>query len=128
MYNSNHPLSGYLISAFVFFIVITSFTACVPSIQYLGDSYQATDHIDIYYDEKDVQKEYKTIGKMTHGNMLDYEVDTIKNEMIETAKKKGGDAIIFVDMKNIREQEHWDSVLDEDRISITAHVIRYTKS
>jgi|GEM_PF-1410058 len=107
------------------FFLVAIFTSCTPSIQYLGDSYKSTNQIDVFYDEKDVQKEYKTIGKMTHGNMFDYEVETIKNKMIEIAKKKGGDGIIFLDMQNVREHEHLDDILDDDRISIIAQVIRY---
>ncbi len=127
MKQTTNSRSNKLFIVFYASIFIALFVACSPAIQYLGDTYQTTEDIDVYYDEKDVQKEYKTIGKMTHGNMWDYEVETIRNKMIEVTKRKGGDAIIFLEMKNVREHDNLDDLFDEDRISITAQVIRYKK-
>jgi hypothetical protein len=110
-------LSGILFMLF--------FSTCTPSIQYLGDKLQPTYTIDVYYDEKDVEKEYRTLGKMTHGNMFDYEVEIIKNKMIAEAKSFGGDGIIFMEVKNVREQNGEFSFGDEDRLAITAKVIKY---
>jgi len=121
-------LTSKLDNTFIYVVLIALCTSCSPSIQYLGDSYQSNYTIDVFYSENDVEREYKTIGKMTHDNMFDYEVDTIKDKMIEVAKRKGGDGIIFLDMKNERKHNHYGDILDEERISITAHVIRYKNS
>jgi len=121
--NSNQFLKSNQLLILMFFFFLCS--SCGPMVQYLGDSYPSTTNLDVYYDEKDVEKEYKTIGKMTHGNMFDYEVDTIKEKMIQKAKAKGADGIVFMDVENVRNIGDDDDFLDDDRLSITAKVIKY---
>ena len=76
-------------------VVLTS--SCTPTIYFLGDTHQRTARIDLFYDEKDVKEEYQTIGMMTHDKFINYDVEIIKKSMIEKAKEKGGDGIIFTD-------------------------------
>jgi len=115
----------YLKTRCLLILMVLFFSACGPTIHYLGDNYQSTDELDIYYDEKDVEKDYKTTGKMTHGNFFDYEVDTIKEKMIKKAKSVGADGIIFMDVQNVIDAHAEDDILDNDRLSITAKVIKY---
>ena len=42
-------------------IIIVS---CSPHLRYLGDTYPPTKEIDVYYDEKDIEKDYKIIGQL----------------------------------------------------------------
>lgn len=100
----------------IFFLIVS----CTPTIYYLGDSYPETDEIDVFYDEKDIKREYSTIGQMTHDKIINYSPDEIKKEMILSAKKKGADGIIFSDMVTERENE-----IEGDRISIKAKLIKY---
>ena len=128
MKNSIGQFTRWLLYTFLTFVLMMIMISCSPSIQYLGDSLQPTYSLDVYYDEKDVEMEYRTLGKMTHGNFFDYEVETIKNKMIEKAKANGGDGIIFMDVQNIRDQHGDDFFGDDDRLSITAKVIKYKES
>jgi len=98
------------------------FFSCSPTIHYLGESYPETIQLDVYYDEADVEQEYTTIGKMTHDNYLDFEVNNIKNSMIRKAKEKGGDGIIFLELTKTGEEDIFD-----DRILMTAKIIKYKK-
>ncbi len=127
MNTSHNQLSR--ISFFLVFsiLIMLLFSTCTPQVHYLGDRLQPTTEIDVYYDENDVEWEYRTIGKMTHSNMLDYEAETIKNKMIQKAKANGGDGIIFLDVQNIQGQHPDDFLGDEDRLSITAKVIKYKR-
>ncbi len=106
------------VSVLLFFIL--TINSCGPAIQFLGDSYPKTSIVDVYYNENDIEKKYKTIGKMTHSRHVNYSPDRIKEKMIETVKERGGDGIIFIDSKMIRSNEN-----EGDRLSITANVIKY---
>lgn len=67
------------------------------SVRYIGTSYPQTDHVDIYYSAHDVKKPYEVIGKASNaGNNLQKNQDKIINE----AKKRGADGIIYSDMQN----------------------------
>ncbi len=71
-------------------------TACSPTIHYLGNDYQPTQNVDIYFDENDIEKEYRVIGTMKNeGEQWANDIDKIKTAMIEKAKAKGADAILF---------------------------------
>lgn len=104
----------------VFILVMFACHACGPSIYFLGDAREPTTEIDIYYDAKDVKKEYRTIGNLTHDKFIDYDINLLKELMIGKAKEKGGDGIIFMDVIVTRENTE-----DGDRPSITAKVIKY---
>jgi len=47
-------------------LVVLSFIclmSCAPTIHYLGDTYSIKNDVDVFYDEKDVENQYKTIGR-----------------------------------------------------------------
>ena len=50
----------------------------LPVIHYLGDSYPSSASVDVYYDVKEVKKEYKVMGRMTNDKYMEYDVDLIK--------------------------------------------------
>jgi uncharacterized protein YbjQ (UPF0145 family) len=85
----------------------------------LGDSYQSSDSVEIYYDEKEVKKEYKVMGRMTNDKFMEYDIDLIKRKMIEKAKLVGADAIIFYDLS----AEETEKV--GDAITVKAQLIKY---
>ncbi|NNE28471.1 MAG: hypothetical protein HKN16_02470 [Saprospiraceae bacterium] len=117
--NKSLDLSN-LNSKILVILSLAFFSSCSPTIHFLGDTYPATTDIDVFYDAKDVEKQYKTIGKMTHDKFLDYEVEAIKESMIKKAKEKGGDGIIFTQNTSTRVDDEMG-----DRLSITADVIKY---
>lgn len=94
--------------------------SCGPSIYYLGDTYPTTEQVDVFYDEKDIPRAYTTIGQMTHDKIVNYAPELIREEMIQDAKKRGADGIIFTDVVMERENE-----MDGDRLSVKAKLIRY---
>jgi hypothetical protein len=90
--------------------------SCSPVIHYFGDTYPVSSSVDVYYDAAQVKRAYKTIGRMTK-ELVHSESD--KRYMIELAKKKGADAIIFSDL-------HLDQgKKDSDQVSVKAELIKY---
>ena len=95
--------------------------SCGPTIHYLGDNYESSSNIDVYYSEQDVSRRFKTIGRLTHDKFISYNADLIKEAMVAEAKNKGADGIIFLD---IYVEQGIDLV--DDRLSIIATAIKYT--
>ncbi|MHA6248834.1 hypothetical protein ACXYMU_12905 [Pontibacter sp. CAU 1760] len=94
--------------------------ACAPSIHYLGDTYAPSQEVEVYYDQGDVRREYKVMGKMTNDQILDYDVEAVKAKMIEKAKQSGADGIVFTDL-GVQKSE-----LDgSDRLSVKAMLIKF---
>lgn len=73
---------------------------CVSPLRYMGKSYAATTNVDIYYSPHDIKKEYEVIGKVsnTGGNL-----QKIQNGILNEAKKRGADGIIYSDMQSTTE-------------------------
>lgn len=64
----------------------------------MGDSYSPTQNVDIFFDEHDINKEYKVMGLMKNEaeDLENDEVEVVKKAMIKKAKAVGADAILFV--------------------------------
>jgi len=75
-----------------FLVVLIS---CAPRVYYLGDYLPPSNNVDVYYDTKDVEREYRTIGQMT---VSDGRLERARSEMLRRAQEVGGDAIIFFQM------------------------------
>jgi len=91
----------------------------LPVIYYLGDSYPSSAAVEIYYDVKEVKKEFKVMGRMTNDKYMEYDVDLIKRKMMEKAKLVGVDAVIFYDLST----EDIEKI--GDGISVKAQLIKY---
>jgi len=81
-------------SGFIFLLMIS----CSPQINYLGSSYPPTQEVDIFFDEEDIQKDFKVMGIMKNeGDEMELDdSESVKNAMIKKAKSVGADAILFL--------------------------------
>ena len=91
--------------------------SCSPLIYYFGDDYPASSNVEVYYNVAEVKKPYKTIGHMTK-EVYSTGSGSDKKYMIELAKKKGADGIIFSDL-------NMDSEKKSTTVSVKAELIRY---
>ncbi len=71
--------------------------SCSPRVSYLGDEYAPTMHVDIFFDPVDIEQDYKVMGLISANNSNNslISLEDIKTKMIEEAKMKGADAILF---------------------------------
>lgn len=96
----------FLPALFILFVIL--FTACSPRINYLGDTFAPTTKIDVYYDQGDIEKEYRVIGQLNADNsnntLLD--LDDVKEKMIEEAKLRGAEGIWFLGSESIPDNTH----------------------
>lgn len=75
------------------------FYACSPQLNFLGDDYPPTTHVDTYYSPNDVSQEFKVMGQLSGTNSNSSglnSLDDIKNSMIKEARKRGAHGIIFL--------------------------------
>ena len=70
---------------------------CVSPIRYIGKTYPPTSNVDTYYSPHDVKKDYEVIGKVSNmgGNL-----QKIQNGIVEEAKKRGADGVIYSNMQS----------------------------
>ena len=76
-------------------------TGCV-SAEYMGKTYQPTDHVDIFFSFDDIERDYEVMGEIRAEAAEFMSTEKIQNKLVEEAMAKGGDAIVI---------EHWDEVV-----------------
>ena len=78
-------------------VLAFNFTACKPTIDYLGNAYAPTSNVEISFDPQDIQRSYKIMGKMENsGNPGELDrAQAVQAVMLEKAKSVGADAILF---------------------------------
>jgi CobQ-like glutamine amidotransferase family enzyme len=94
-------------------IACSFFLASCATVDYLGDKYEPTAQTDVYYDAKDVKKEYKVIGHLSTEASNDS--DFIKKTLLGKANAIGADGIIILQTTGAKEKE-----------TARADAIRYT--
>ncbi len=102
------------------FMLVCLFISCAPRISYLGDEFGPTKNIDTYYDELDINRDYRVMGLMSannNNNTLN-DLNDIKDKMIEEAQKKGADAVLFLNLYS-------DATTTSDRHIVEAKLLKY---
>lgn len=68
-------------------------------IDYIGEEYAPTTHVDVYFDQGDIEKEYKIMGQViaTAGDIVSSE--KMMNDIKKKAMEKGADAVIIEGME-----------------------------
>ena len=78
--------------------VLLLFVSCSPQINYLGESYPPTQDVEIFFDEADIERDYKVMGVMKNeGSEIELsDAESVQEAMIKKAKSVGADAILFI--------------------------------
>ena len=71
-------------------------------VDYLGDSYTPTSHVDVYFSEDDVIEGYLVIG---HATADGGEAADLQETLIEKARENGADGIIFEEFDRVKTGE-----------------------
>jgi hypothetical protein len=121
-------------------IIATAFLTAVlgcTSIQYLGDSYPHTEHVDLYFSENDVPQNYTVIGRLVATANVDepfYSDEKFTEAIRKKAREKGADAVVILGLhkvmtgsKVIYEDSGAISSVDEKR-RVEALAIRYEEA
>jgi len=76
---------------------VVSFSSCLPTINYLGNSYAATRDPDLFVDENSIERPYKIIGKGYPERFGSLALESLQRKAIKKAKDKGADAVLVQD-------------------------------
>lgn len=109
------------ITSGIMFLLVVS---CAPQINYLGSNYAPTQDVDIFFDEQDIEKDYKVMGIMKNEG-ADLELDdaeSVKDAMIKKAKSVGADAILFIGSYSEKVKSESTNIenIDEDKTVATS--------
>jgi len=76
---------------FGFFILL----AGCAEVNYIGQSYEPTTEVELFFDDKLIEQEYTIIGQAIGTGSWGVSNSKIQDKLIQTAKRKGADAIII---------------------------------
>jgi hypothetical protein len=79
-------------------VLIVLLTSCSDRIIYYGRAYPATSNVDLYFRESDVPEAHEIMGKATLEVSAKKNSDKVQAKLLERARKKGADALIFDDI------------------------------
>jgi hypothetical protein len=71
--------------------------SCAPKINYLGNSFQPTNKVDVYVDESAISRDYTIVGKGYVRTYVYSVSESIQKKAVNKAKQKGADAVLFKD-------------------------------
>lgn len=101
-------------------MLVMLMSSCGPSIYYLGEDFDRSRVIQVFYDESSIEQPYTVIGRLAHDKKREYDADRIKKKMIREAKKVGADGLVFTDFMVTRLEKEKD-----DRLVIRAKAVKF---
>jgi hypothetical protein len=97
--------------AFLFTIILLLLGGCTQ-IDYVGKEYSPTDNVDIYFNEKDIGRDYTVMGQvLATSDYYFVSAEKMQKKIIEQAKKKGADGVIITEL--VRYQSGESSTYEE---------------
>ena len=76
-------------------VIALTLHACM-TVSYVGDRYQPTEEVDVYYAEKDVEAEYRVIGHLSEGAGGLRGEERAKERNIAKCREVGADGVIIL--------------------------------
>ena len=85
-------------------LVLVAVGACAH-LDYIGESYAPTPHVDLFFAEKDVPREYRVMGQIlaTAGDLVSAE--KLQSKIVEKAGQKGADAVVLLGLERYKSGE-----------------------
>ncbi len=105
------------------FILLTLLAIGCASVEYVGKSFDPTTSVDMYFAEKDIEKDYTVIGHAIGIGEFGASTEKIQKELIEEAKRKGADAVLITGLGQERFNVGDSNSTDEKQIN--ASFIKY---
>jgi hypothetical protein len=73
-------------------------TVGCATVDYVGQSYAPTSHVDLFFAEKDVPKEYAVIGQVLASGDQFVSASALHTKMMARAREKGADGVIILEV------------------------------
>jgi len=85
-------------------VLLLALAACTK-IDYVGEEYPATDHVDMYFSEADINLDYNIMGRMI-ATADDYvSSGKMQQKIMEEARKKGADGVVILGLDRYQSGE-----------------------
>lgn len=84
--------------------VLLYLSACTK-IDYIGEEYPPTTHVDLFFDMDDVTREYKVMGNLIATADDAVSTEKMQKKIIEKAMKKGADAVVIMGFEKYQSGE-----------------------
>jgi hypothetical protein len=68
------------------------------TVDYVGESYSPTKHVDVFFAEKDVPRQYRVIGQVLASGDQFVSASALHTKLVARAREKGADGVIVLDV------------------------------
>ncbi|TMQ59036.1 MAG: hypothetical protein E6K76_06050 [Candidatus Eisenbacteria bacterium] len=80
--------------------------AACAHVDYIGRSYAPTNHVDLFFAEKDVTHEYEVMGKVVATANDLVSAEKLQAKVLEKAQSKGADAVVLLGLDRYKSGEN----------------------
>ena len=76
-------------------LLLVLFVAACAKIDYLGQSYPPTAHVDLYFSEADIREGYQVMGHVIAQAGTGISIERLQTKLEAKAREKGADGIVI---------------------------------
>lgn len=77
-------------------VVLVSLLGGCRQIEFVGEEYPATNHVDLFCSWQDVLEDHRVIGHLVPADADMANIPKMRKQMLEAARKNGADALVIV--------------------------------
>ena len=92
----------YTVSLLALFVL---FVAACAKIDYIGQSYPPTTHVDLYFSEADIRENYRVMGHIIAQASEGISVERLQKKLEAKAREEGADGIVIHEFDRIQTGE-----------------------
>ena len=78
-----------------FLVLSVLFVAACAKIDYIGQSYPPTPHIDLYFSDADIREDYQVMGHVIAQANEGISIENLQKQLEAKAREKGADGIVI---------------------------------
>lgn len=75
--------------------VISMFFSCSTKIKYIGNAYEPSQDVKLYFEDKDISEDYEVMGRIYVKFKANKNIESIQRTIVSKVKAVGGDAVIM---------------------------------
>ena len=78
-----------------FLVLSVLFVAACAKINYIGQSYPPTTHVDLYFSDADIREDYQVMGHVIAQANEGISIENLQKQLEAKAREKGADGIVI---------------------------------
>ena len=78
-----------------FLVLSVLFVAACAKIDYIGQSYPPTTHVDLYFSDADIREDYQVMGHVIAQANEGISIENLQKQLEVKAREKGADGIVI---------------------------------